>query len=346
MEGLLDFGDLPVFEEATTYPCILTMTKSAPSDSFPVANLDTLDFEHGMRHYLKEISFQMPLSQLSPEGWTLSNVAIHKLLQKIKEKGVPLGEYVNGQIYRGVLTGLNEAFVIDLATKNRLVAEDPRSAEIIKPFLAGRDIKRYQSPKADKYLIFARRGIEIEQYPAILKHLEQYRERLTPEPKNYTGKNWPGRKAGTYKWYEIQDAVDYYGEFEKAKIVYPNICKQPEFTFETDHVYLNQKCFSISHFDKYLLAILNSKLTNFLFEQILPKLRGDFYEPGFVYLKDFPIVRLQEGQKDELSPLVTQILSLKSADPAADTTALEEEIDVLVYGLYGLDESEQLIVKS
>ena len=136
-------------------------------------------------------------------------------MAKLRATGKPLGEYVNGKIYYGIKTGLNEAFVIDAATKHRLIAEDPRSAEIIKPFLAGRDIKRYQTPTVDKYLIFSRRGIVIADYPAVLNYLMQFKERLMPCPKDWEGK-WKGRKQGTYKWYELQDAVDYYSEFEKT----------------------------------------------------------------------------------------------------------------------------------
>ena len=252
-----------------------------------------------------------------------------------------MGEYVKGKIYRGVLTGLNEAFVIDKSTRDRLIAEDPKSAEIIKPFLAGRDIKRYQQPVSDKYLIFTRRGIIIDNYPAILKHLEQFKTQLEPKPKDHTGP-WTGRKPGTYKWYEIQDAVDYYEKFEKEKLVYPNICKQPEFTIVDKGYFTNQKCFIITHYTKSLLAFLNSNLCFFLFKSILPKLRGDFYEPSYIYFKDFPVI---ETENEQLVSVVNEILITKKQDPSADTTVLEHEIDRLVYGLYGLTEEEIGIVE-
>jgi len=101
---------------------------------------------------------------------------------------------VKGKIYRGVLTGLNEAFVIDTATRNRLIAEDPRSAEVIKPFLAGRDIKRYQEPKSDKFLIFTKRGIDINAFPAIKNHLLQFKKQLMPKPKDLQAATLPDQK--------------------------------------------------------------------------------------------------------------------------------------------------------
>lgn len=212
------------------------------------------------------------------------------LLDKLRAVGEPLGEYVKGKIYYGIKTGLNEAFVIDEEIRNRLIAEDPRSAELIKPFLVGRDIKRYQPPRSDRYLILVPNGWTREQskgmndswgwfqknYPVIASYLAPF-----------AGVAQMRYDKGEY-WWELRPC-DYYAEFEKPKIIYPNICQKPEFTFDPIGLYTNQKCFIISLPDKYLLGLLNSMLTFFLFCSILPKLRDNFYEPSFVYLKDFPI---------------------------------------------------------
>lgn len=341
IEILIDFGDLPVFEEATTYPNIVHLKNAKGEQVFKACNVGTLDYPRGLNAYLSENLLRIDKNELSTEGWTLTNSEVQRLLTKLKKTGVPLSEFVSGKIYRGVLTGLNDAFVIDEETKNRLISADPRSAEIIKPFLAGRDIKRYQTPRADKYLIFTRRGIAIDLYPAILDYLSQFRNRLEPKPKNHKG-DWDGRKEGMYKWYEIQDAVDYHGEFEKSKIIYPNICKWPEFTLDDAGFYTNQKCFIITQFHLTFLGILNSNLFYFLFKSVLPKLRGDFYEPSYMYFKDFPIVNVEIPEIEEL---VIRCLREKSENPSADTTALEAEIDQLVYGLYGLTEEEIKVVE-
>ncbi len=342
IHSILDFGDLPVFEEATTYPCILSVSKNEPKEVFEAVNVETLEFPNGLKSYVQNNKMYVLADELPEQGWTLTSSKNQKLLAKLKSKGVPLGEYVEGKIFYGIKTGLNEAFVIDEETKNRLIKESPNCAEIIKPFLAGRDIKRYQQPVASKYLIFTRRGIEIKKYPSVLKHLTKFRTQLEPKPKDYKGAKWPGRKPGSYKWYEIQDAVDYYEEFEWEKIIYPNICKQPEFNLDFTGTYTNQKCFIITQFDKSLLGILNSNLTFFLFKALLPKLRGDFYEPSYLYFKDFPILNDDSGQ---IESKVNQILALKKADPEADTSALEAEIDQMVYKLYGLTKEEIKIVE-
>ncbi len=299
---IIDFGDLPVFQGATTYPCILKVSNAKPSD-FQAITMKSLEFPN-LQSVVKKESYKVSWKSLDDKGWSLSDEKESKLLDKIKKAGVPLGEYAEGKIYRGVLTGLNEAFVIDEKTKKRLIQEDPKSAEVIKPFLAGKDIKRYCPLSPDKYLLFTRRGIEINKYPAILKHLEQFKEQLKPKPKNWPeNKEWKGRKPGSYEWYEVQDSIDYYEEFEKEKIIYPNILKQPEFTYDKSNLYTNQKCFIISQPDKYLLGILNSRLNYFLFEMILPKLRGGFFEPSSIFFLKFPIPSPTENLNPPSPPL-------------------------------------------
>ena len=148
IEEIIDFGDLQVFQGATTYPCIIRITKSAPKTSFDVTQVKTLNFQ-SLNDYVKENHYSVNQLALDDNGWSLTNEGTQALLDKLKGAGVPLGEYVSGKIYRGVLTGLNEAFVIDAQTRERLIAEDPKSLELIKPFLAGRDIKRYEPPVSD-----------------------------------------------------------------------------------------------------------------------------------------------------------------------------------------------------
>ena len=153
IKQIIDFGDLPVFENATTYPCIILAQKGhqagiEPNPKMEVVNVKTLQFE-SLKKYVDEEKQSLQQTSLENGGWNLGSDAEQALLKKLQQAGIPLGDYVKGKIYRGVLTGLNEAFVIDDATKKILIEEDKRSAEIIKPFLAGRDIKRYQTPKSN-----------------------------------------------------------------------------------------------------------------------------------------------------------------------------------------------------
>lgn len=361
IEEITDFGDLPVFEKVTTYPCIIRIRKSSPLQSFKATQVDSLDFID-LDFYVLQHNYSVNQVALDDGVWPLVSEQTQALLTKLNKLGIPLESYLNGVIYRGIVTGLNKAFVIDKKIRDELITEDRKSSEIIKPFLAGRDVKRYQHLSPSQYLIFTRRGVKIKSYPAIEKYLKQFKEMLMPKPKGWKGETWKGRKPGSYQWYEIQDAIDYYSEFEKPKIIYPNICKKPEFTIEFDKVYTNQKCFIIPRDDKYLLGILNSSLFFFLFRMILPKLRGDFYEPNYIYFKDFPIRlidfsdQIEKVQHDKMVILVEQMLTahkdLAIAQTPQDKSKIERQIEftdrainLLVYKLYVLSEEEINIVE-
>ena len=131
--------------------------------------MKTLKF-NSLTDYVREHSFSVGRASLKDEGWSLVDEQTQTLLNRLQTVGVPLESYINGKSYRGVLTGLNEAFVIDVETKKRLIKKDSKSAELIKPFLLGRDVKRYESPFTSNYLIFVRRGVDLKRYPAIEEH--------------------------------------------------------------------------------------------------------------------------------------------------------------------------------
>ncbi|CCH51848.1 Modification methylase PaeR7I Short=M.PaeR7I [Fibrisoma limi BUZ 3] len=345
IEQITDFGDLPVFDEATTYPSILAIQKAPSTGQLRAAQVDTLKFgKGGLAAYLPDRTFSVPTDSLQDGGWVLSDASVQNLLTKLRKTGKPLCEYVQDKIYYGVKTGLNEAFVINAETRDRLIAEDPRSAEVIKPFLAGRDIKRYQTPKAEKFLIFARRGIQIEDYPAILKHLETYREELMPKPKGFSGK-WNGRKAGTYNWYEIQDAVDYFPEFEKPHIIAPTTTKESSCIWDESGIYFNEKTTIVATANKYVLGIMNCRTTNFVMQQISSTKQNGYFEYKPVYISQIPIPDISADAQAPFIEKVDAILAAKRDNPKADTSALEAELDQMVYALFALTPEEIVIVE-
>jgi len=357
IEEITDFGDLPVFQKATTYPCILRVSNNPPHNRPWVTNVKTLEFT-SLSDYVKTNGDYLYQTKFEDDSWSLANSKSQLILEKLFFNSTPLSDYVDGDFYYGIKTGLNEAFVIDTHTRSLLINEDPKSNEIIKPFLIGRNVKRYKFENDNLFLIFSRRGINIKKYPAILNYLSQFKEKLMPKPKNWKGKDWKGRKPGPYQWYEIQDSIDYYLEFEKEKIIYPNICKRPEFTLDVDGFYTNQKCFIISKNDKYLLGILNSSVMMFFFRTTIPKLRGDFYEPGYVFMKNFPVHKIdfsnptEVEQHDHMVTLVERMLELHKRDPQTpqeadrlqrEIAATDGAIDKLVYELYGLTEEVRIV---
>ncbi|MGC2237406.1 MAG: TaqI-like C-terminal specificity domain-containing protein [Pyrinomonadaceae bacterium] len=382
---IIDFGDLQVFQNATTYPCIVRVRSEKANETFNAVNVETLKFdERGLQGYVAENSFTVNQITLDNGGWNLTDKVQQNLLTKLRKIGVPLSKYVNSEVYRGIITGLNEAFVINEETKARLIAEDARSAELIKPFLAGREIKRYQKPKNENFLILMPKGWtrkQIQGKNSEIKLIQPLTVIMPPLLTEKTAWKWlnknysaiadylePFTEAAKNRydkgefWWELR-ACDYYDKFQVTKIIYPNISKQPEFTFDDENTFTNQKCFIISKNDKYLLALLNSSITFFLYKSVLPKLRGDFYEPSYVYFKDFPIRLInfnnqkEKAMHDALVRSVEQLMQAKAKLAEAKNDgerehlqnkcdALESSIDDTVFDLYDLSREERDLIRN
>jgi len=345
---IMDFGDLPIFD-ATTYPSILLLEKGKPeaAEKTMAATFKDVSQLACLEDALAAVGFHMPTAALKPEGWTLEQPEVLALMEKLRKAGKPLGEYVDGKFYYGIKTGLNEAFVIDENTRNRLIAEDPKSVELIKPWLRGRDIRKWKAEWAGLYLItiassankdwpWSKESSEANArksfakvYPAVHRHLSQWEEKL--RRRDDQGKFW----------WELRSCV-YYEEFEKEKIVYPNITKTNIFAYDTTGILTNQKCFIIPTTDIYLVAILNSQLATQWFHSTLPLLRGGFFEPSAIFMQKYPIFPATDAQKAPITERVRKIL----ADPGSTAVPqLEAEIDRLVYALYGLTEAEITLVE-
>ncbi len=356
---IVDFGDLPVFKSATTYPCILKLSNEKPKN-LSVSQLKSLDFV-SLSDAVKKNSYTVDLNSLDDKGWSLSNQKESALLDKIKKAGIPLGEYVEGKIYYGIKTGLNEAFVIDEKTKNRLVAEDHKSAEVIKPFLEGKDIKRYVSLNIKKWLILFPKGFtniqkkkdksfSIENnYPAIFQYLKPFQKKAEARS-----------DQGEY-WWELR-ACDYYDEFEKEKIVFPDISTRGNFTLDLNNSYLVNTCYIIPKNDPFILSIINSKLTTWYYGKLTSTIRGGFFRWIHQYVFEIPIPRFgkDDHKRNSIALSLTEkveiMLSLNKEISQSITESdkkhlqhkaemLDKQIDALVYELYGLDEEQIAIVE-
>lgn len=350
LHRLIDFGDAPVFE-AIAYASILTGTRHAPlKDAGALGYIweKEMSFER-IAQIVPERGRKIAQSELKPDGWRLESPAVLRLLEKLRKAGKPLGEYVNGRFYRGILTGLNEAFVVDRATRDRLIRQHKSSADILKPFLRGRDVKRWRVEPQDLWLIFTRRGIDIKKYSAIYDHLKQFKKQLEPQPDDWDEKKkgkWPGRKPGSYKWYEIQDNIAYWQEFEQPKIVIPAIASDVEYGADNERHFSNDKTsICVTSEPNYLLALLNSKVLWWLIRQTAASKQGGFYEFKPMYVSALPIPGATSAQRRPVERLVNRILAAKQRDAEADVSALEHEIDQLVYTLYGLTPEEIKLIE-
>jgi len=205
IEKLIDFGELPVFEGSATFPLIISMGQQSTTDRpfyAPMKKIDKDDLETDVN----SLGFQIEDSSLNIAGFTLVTSDVQIRLDRMNEAGTPLGEYVDNKIYYGVKTGFNKAFIIDKNTRESLINTDPASAEIIKPFVMGDDVRKYQINYRERYLILTKTGVEIERYPKIFEHLQKFQPHL--EKRLDKGKHWWELRACTY-----------YSQFERPKII-------------------------------------------------------------------------------------------------------------------------------
>ena len=273
-------------------------------------------------------------------AWIILNKIEKDILAKV-QKFKPLKDW-NINIYRGITTGLNEAFIINEETKNKLIAEDKKSAEIIKPLLRGRDIKRYSYDFKNLYLINTHNGLKeknippvnVNKYKAIKKHLDKFYSDLE---KRYDKGDTP---------YNLRNCA-YLEDFEKPKIVWKEMGSLPAFTLDYKNYYANDTCRILTgeHLH-YLIAIFNSKCWDFIFKKFYSG--GGLGDEGFRYKSEFmldtTIPEVDKKTEDKVVSLVERIIEKKRSK--VDSLEEEREIDRVVYGLYGLTGYEIKVVEN
>lgn len=345
---VIDFGDLPIFE-ATTYPSIIVLENRAPkaNEEAIAATFNKDDQLQNIESSLIEAGFSISITDLATTGWTLETPEVLNLIKKISNIGTPLGEYIHQRFYRGVLTGFNEAFVINAATRERLISEAPRSAELIKPWLRGRDVRKWKAEWAGFYIIaipssankewpWSRenkeenaRKIFSESFPTIHRHISKWETKL--RKRDDQGKFW----------WELRSCA-YYEEFEKPKIIYPDIAQHQKFTFDENCYFLGNTAYIMPTENKNLIGILNSTLIWWYYINLSSIIRGGYVRFIAQYMEKLPIAIPSEISKQELEDRVNQILE----DPEGPEVArLEKEIDQLVYELYQLTPGEIALVE-
>ena len=349
LSQLIDFGDAPVFT-SIAYPSIITASKTHAQDN----HLRTLNWEPGLSidefgTIFQTNGFTMPQNVLTADGWQLASPTVLNLLDKLRSAGKPLGEYVQGRFYMGIKTGLNKAFVVNKEMRDKLVAEHPSSSEVLKPFLRGQDVKRWQVSFDEQYLITIESSenrahpwsgqspgeaeeIFADAYPAIYAHFEPFREQLTNR-----------YDQGKYFW-ELR-ACAYWEEFEQAKIILRCFMNKATFAFDKEAFFHNNALHMIAGVNEYVVAILNSSVSWWFLCQICTDLQNGYLQAFQENLFQIPIPFANAEQQSVIIRLVNQIFDAKYTSPDADVSELENEIDQIVYLLYDFTPEEIVIVE-
>jgi len=321
VHSVTDFGDLPVFKSATAYPMIfIAQNKEQASKSTIFTEVKSLEFPYpDVLVLIRENGQILPTTAIKASNWILTDASSAKRLKKMEEAGIPLGEYIKGKIYRGVLTGFNKAFVIDAKKRDELIYKDPNSAEIIKPLSVGKDIRKWYINSQDIWLIVTPIGINIKRYPAILEYLKQWQFEL--EKRYDKGRHW----------WELR-ACNYYDVFDLPKIVFPDIANKPRFAFDKSGAYTNDTTFTIPIHDLYLVGILNSLPVEEFFLELGGQIRGGYLRFKRQYVEKIPIPNASTTEREAISQLVQKCLDTKGVN----CEIWEKEIDERVAALYGL----------
>ena len=341
IDRLIDFGDSPIFSEATTYTNILLFDKGKRAAAPTAWDLSTAYRKAtSLLSMLEENGAGTPL--FTEEGFVIVSAEMAAIKQRIEQVGIPLKDW-NINIYRGILTGFNEAFIIDGKKRAELIAEDPKSAEIIKPILRGRDIKRYRIDFADLWLIatFPALNLNIDNYPAIRAYLKSFGKKLN-QTGEILGRNEnceviKSRKMTGNQWFETQDQISYYGEFAKDKIVYAEIVFDSAFYHDKSGIYPEATTFVLTgKGTKYLTALLNSELLTFVFKNFYAggDLRGDTFRYKKIFLQNLPVIQPNGSASSQLEVLVDYMQLTTAREMKIQSVFFEQLIDGLVYELY------------
>lgn len=300
IQKLLDLGETQFFEDATTYPVILFYKKTdnpKKSHSIPLFKRRQIKGEN----FLQEISSNwQSISQkdLNPAMWVFEDKDSEKIMKKLEQDSVPLKQFC-GEPLRGIVTGLNDAFIIDENTKNELLKSNTKCNEVIKPFFMGRDLERWYTPDSKRYLIFLYHKTPINKFPELIKHLEPFKEQLM-------------KRAGKQQWWELQQPQErYIPLMESKKIIYVDIANKPTFSLDNDIHYFANSVYFLPTDDTFLLCLLNSDLCKWFIFFTSRGYRGGYVTFRNVYVERIPIKEPNSEQKEQLSNLSKEIIQLR-----------------------------------
>ena len=328
---LIDFSEFKVFDSATVRTNILFAEASSSKGATQACVIDKATFcIDKLSDYCKQNLTSMHFKV--ENSWTVLSPIEKRIKEKIEKAGKPLKNW-DINIYRGILTGYNKAFIIDKETKDRLIAKSSKNAEIIRPILRGRDIKRYKADFADLWIINSHNGygnipaVNIEDYPDIKVHLDCYIADLQK------------RKDKGITPYNLRSCI-YMEDFSKQKIVYPNMTKFMPFFLDIDGYMVNQKCFIITGNNiGFLSAFFNSSLFKFCFKDNFPELFGDTRELSKIFFDKIPVIEINTQMDSKFRDLVLEIQKLKQCNKS--TKHIEIQIDEMIFDLYGLSINER-----
>lgn len=338
---LIDFAGYKVFDSATVDVNILSVIKSNTHKETTACSIRKDEFVvEKLSDYVQTHCMQCSFGN---ESWSILSDIERSIKQKVETVGVPLREW-DVQIYRGVLTGYNDAFIVSSNKRDEILAnctdeeERSKTAELIRPILRGRDIKRYDYEFADQYIIatFPSRQYNIDEYQSLREFLLSFgMERLEQTGKEYiiNGEKVNARKKTNNKWFETQDSISYWDEFSQPKIIWKRVGSIIRFSYDEKGVLgLDSTCFATGKHIPYLCCVLNSSMGHYLLNNAPRTGTGDLLI-SVQAVEPLRIPLLSENEEIFIE-LVNRAINDSSNN-------IDDEIDNIIFDLYGLNPEER-----
>lgn len=328
---LIDFAKVKIFPNATVFVNILMLERSDAKGKVEAVAIEGNQLPIiPLQNYFSEKC--VTLSIKGEEVWKIGSSKELMINKRIEDKGLRLKDWSGLEFFRGVTTGLNEAFHISNSNAAEITNRNSKSGELIYPLLRGKDIKRWNYTYHDLSIIFTKQGIDIEQYPEIKNHLYKYYEDLIPK-KNINDKR--GRKPGSYEWFEIQDNTAYFNNFLEPKIIWIEISDRANYAYDEKGHFLTNSAYFISGENlKYLVSILNSSIGDFYFFQITAKIAGGRKRYTKQYVEQIPIPVISNKEQLPYEKLVDYVILAKSKVDDIVFRFFESLLDGIVFELY------------
>jgi len=274
--------------------------------------------------------------------WHIDRPSERALLDRLERELPPLGEVVRDRPARGVVTGCNRAFVIDRATRDRIVGEEPAAAALLRPFVKGRDVAPWRVERAERWIILVDRGTSLDELPVVRAHLAQFREALEPKPAGWVGA-WRGRKPGTYAWHELQDPVGPLIRARAPRLLYQDIQTAPACALDRDgDVVPDTTVWMLPTDDRVVLAVLSSPLYGWYARRRFPPALNGAVRPKREYMRTLPIAQPEASARRAIVELVDRRL----AAGANESSGLERAIANAVLDAYSLSAAERTLITS
>jgi hypothetical protein len=343
VEGMVDLGRSALFGDADAFPCVVWGTVGgAPEPAIRAARLAP-----GAAVTLDGVGAPHARERWGAEPWHIDLPAERALIDRLEARWPALGVQLGARPARGVVTGCNRAFVIDRATRDRLVADEPAAAALIRPLARGRDVRRWRSVEASRWILLVDRGTSLAELPVVEAHLARFRAALEPRPSTWLGGAWPGRKPGRYRWYELQDPVGAEVSSRAPRLLYQDIQTHPACALDGGGELIpDTTVWILPTADLVVLAVLNSPVYGWYARRRFPPALNGAVRPKLAYLSRLPLPTLSAPLRAQIEQLATARLALagRPDERPGDPRELDAALAAAVCDAYELSAAERALL--